>query len=106
MITLTPHDVTYPQMVLWLNRSKLVVKCFRKKAPSVDNTGVSKEHPAFNSFDAKSAWGRSALDLADSNMKDDLTAAHQRPGTVGSKATGFLFMAAPASRYFTFILFK
>ncbi|CAK9069124.1 unnamed protein product [Durusdinium trenchii] len=36
------------------------------------------EHPAFNSFDAKSAWGRSALDLADSNMKDDLTAAHQR----------------------------
>ncbi|CAK8989891.1 DNA topoisomerase 3-beta (DNA topoisomerase III beta) [Durusdinium trenchii] len=37
-----------------------------------------REHPAFNSFDAKSAWGRSALDLADSNMKDDLTAAHQR----------------------------
>jgi hypothetical protein len=34
---------------------------------------------SFNSFDAKSAWGQSALDLAASEMKEALQAAHQRP---------------------------
>eukprot|EP00435_Cladocopium_sp_Y103_P044663 s1168_g12.t1 len=36
------------------------------------------EHNSFNGFDAKSAWGQSALDLATSETKEALQAAHQR----------------------------
>lgn len=41
---------------------------------------VVKEHPAFNSFDARSSWGQSALDLATPEIKEALKDAYQRQG--------------------------
>lgn len=51
------------------------------------------EHVSFNSFDAKSAWGQSALDLAAPEMKEALQAAHQRKlGAIPGRRRNLLAM--------------
>ena len=43
-----------------------------------DVSSISEEHGSFSSFDAKNAWGVSAMNLASDEMKEALKSAHER----------------------------